>query len=254
VMDLETENRIAAMLLKEAAELRQKADKEGALAYLQQPKARGRPNSRFLTATVLGIQQANHAIEVNEMWRTRQKELELDDRLNKRSRESNSSGRDYRHASDSSISRGKYDDMSCSSIKRVIKEDSQTSEDDGLKDEEVEEFLTSSVKRGRGDIGSRRDETGPYLPDVSDTMEKSASSSDKFSVSWEHLVLGPEKPAHLKSSDSSDEDLDEDIPEKHRRTTSGSSNKHHSIKHGSREKRKDKKKKKRKEKRSKHHR
>lgn len=56
-MDLETENRIAAILLKEAAELRQKAEKEGVHVYLQQPKMRGRPNSRFLTATVLGVQQ-----------------------------------------------------------------------------------------------------------------------------------------------------------------------------------------------------
>lgn len=56
-MDLETENRIAAILLKEAAELKQQADKEGVHVYLQQPKVRGRPNSRFLTATVLGVQQ-----------------------------------------------------------------------------------------------------------------------------------------------------------------------------------------------------
>ena len=56
-MDLETENRIAAILIKEAAELRKQAEKEGVDAYLRQPKFRGRPNSRFLTATVLGVQQ-----------------------------------------------------------------------------------------------------------------------------------------------------------------------------------------------------
>ncbi|KAK8317672.1 hypothetical protein V6Z11_A13G122000 [Gossypium hirsutum] len=37
-MDLETENRIAAILLKEAAELKRQADKEGVHVYLQQPK------------------------------------------------------------------------------------------------------------------------------------------------------------------------------------------------------------------------
>lgn len=56
-MDLETENRIAAILMKEAAELRRQAEKEGVLSYLQKPTVRGRPNSRFLTATVLGVQQ-----------------------------------------------------------------------------------------------------------------------------------------------------------------------------------------------------
>lgn len=56
-MDLETENRIAAILMKEAAELRRQAEKEGVSAYLHQPKPRVRPNSRFLTATVRGVQQ-----------------------------------------------------------------------------------------------------------------------------------------------------------------------------------------------------
>ncbi|CAI0399282.1 unnamed protein product [Linum tenue] len=58
VMDLETENRIAAMLLREAAELRRQAEKEDVRAYLEKPTVRARPNSRFLTATVLGVQQA----------------------------------------------------------------------------------------------------------------------------------------------------------------------------------------------------
>lgn len=56
-MDLETENRIAAILMKEAAELRRQAEKEGVHVYLQKPNVRARPNSRFLTATVLGVQQ-----------------------------------------------------------------------------------------------------------------------------------------------------------------------------------------------------
>ena len=47
-MDLETENRIAAILMKEAAELRRQAEKEGVHVYLQKPQVRGRPNSCFL--------------------------------------------------------------------------------------------------------------------------------------------------------------------------------------------------------------
>ena len=57
IMDLEMENRIAAILMKEAAELRRQAEKEGVHVYLQKPNVRFRPNSRFLTATVLGVQQ-----------------------------------------------------------------------------------------------------------------------------------------------------------------------------------------------------
>lgn len=59
-MDLETENRLAALLMEEARRVRRlqaEADKEGVHAYLRQPNVRGRPNSRFLTATVLGVEQ-----------------------------------------------------------------------------------------------------------------------------------------------------------------------------------------------------
>ena len=35
--------------------------------------------------------------------------------------------------------------------------------DECLLDEEVDDFLRSRAKRGRGAVGSRMDETGPYL-------------------------------------------------------------------------------------------
>ncbi|KAH0926201.1 hypothetical protein HID58_018457 [Brassica napus] len=57
LMDLETENRIASVLLREAAELRRQAEKDGVRAYIEKPNVRHRPNSRFLTATVLEFQQ-----------------------------------------------------------------------------------------------------------------------------------------------------------------------------------------------------
>lgn len=55
-MDLNTENHLASLLLEEARRMRAEADKEGVHAYLRAPKTRARPNSRFLTATVLGVQ------------------------------------------------------------------------------------------------------------------------------------------------------------------------------------------------------
>ncbi|MBA0734547.1 hypothetical protein Gogos_018448, partial [Gossypium gossypioides] len=44
-------NRIAAILLKEAAERRRQAERVGIHVFLQHPKVRGRSNSRFLSAT-----------------------------------------------------------------------------------------------------------------------------------------------------------------------------------------------------------
>ncbi|XP_057493645.1 uncharacterized protein LOC130779111 [Actinidia eriantha] len=255
-MDLETENRIAAILLKEAAELRKQAEKEGVDAYLRQPKFRGRPNSRFLTATVLGVQQANRAVEVNEMWRVRQKELELDDRLKVRLRDDTSSDRSNRDRSSSKRSINKRHtgietsaSVPCSSSKRVI-QDCYSSEDEGLKDEDIDEFLHSRVKRGKGAVGSRMDETGPYLPPSPDSLQKQFTCSDiGVHERGERRVLGPEKPSSLKPCESSEK---ESLQDKRKKAEKVDPSKHHSRKHKSKAKSSDKKKN-REEKRRKRH-
>lgn len=249
-MDLETENRIAAILMKEAAELRRQAEKEGVHVYLRQPNSRFRPNSRFLTATVLGVQQANRSVEVNEMWRSRQKELELDDRIRGRSRDGSSGGsshRDHDSASPSKRPPINVNDASasCSSNERIYQNG------DSREDEELEKFLHSRVKRGRGGVGPRMDETGPYLPPCPDSREEELSTSADV---WKrHAVYGPEKPSSLKTYDSSEEELHEEKRKKRKKVHSGSSDKQHSRKHRSKDKSKDKKKKSKDEKRNKHH-
>ncbi|KAA8536944.1 hypothetical protein F0562_029422 [Nyssa sinensis] len=258
-MDLETENRIATILLKEAAELRRQAEKEGVHAYLRQPTVRGRPNSRFLTATVLGIQQSNRAVEVNEMWRIRQKELELDERLKRRHKDESSSGRSHGDICDSPRSSRKRHastetntSASCSSSERVI-QDCYSREDEGFREEEIEKFLHSRVKRGRGAVGSRMDETGPYLPSCPESKGKLLESPDVgVREGWESLVLGPEKPSSLKYRESSKGESSRDRQKPSKKVGSGSSGKRHSGKHRSKEKSRDKKKR-REEKRGKRH-
>ncbi|OVA13694.1 hypothetical protein BVC80_1767g16 [Macleaya cordata] len=251
-MDLETENRIAAMLMREAAELRCQAEKEGVHAYLQ-PKVRGRPNSRFLAATVRGVQQANRAVEVSEMWRVRQKELELDNKRQGRSRDENSSRRHSDHSPSTRSTRHREtDDDLCTSSKRTIEECHSNGDGSGLRDEEVEEFLHSRVKRGRGAIGSRMDETGPYLPPLhsEDSKEKLLAISNDVRVKedWEHRVLlGPEKPTSLKKSSwksSSENNSDQEGSWKKVKKVESvsSSKKQHSKKHKSKDKSRDKKK------------
>ncbi|KAJ4848749.1 hypothetical protein Tsubulata_020464 [Turnera subulata] len=240
LMDLETENRIAAILLKEAAELRRQAEKEGVHVYLQKPKARGRPNSRFLTATVLGVQQANKAVEVNEMWRIRQKELELDDRISERSTR-NKNSRNSRDMDDLSRNRSKRPDVNedsatASCLSREA-ENGYSREDEGLRDEDVENLLQSRVKRGRGGVGPRMDETGPYLP-PSDDKGKLSSLSDARA---DRVVFGPEKPSTLKSYESSEEELDEVRRKRAKKVHSRSSHKKHCKKHRCKEKTRDKK-------------
>ncbi|CAM8935268.1 unnamed protein product [Rhodiola kirilowii] len=241
-MDLETENRIAAILMKEAAELRRQADKEGLDVYLRDPKARGRPNSRFLTATVLGVQQANRAVEVNEMWRVRQKEKELDERIKRRRRDEGQGERNYTSASRYMVD--KLDQGSCSS-ERMTRDDLPP-RDEGLKDEEIEEFLQARAKRGRGAVGSRMDEPGPYLPSVAG--QSLTSSETNFRERWESRVLGPEKPSQ---SIKEEVVLDREQRTKSDKLRSKKSSKH-SKKRKLKEKAKDKTKKRKEKKRNKH--
>ncbi|KAF4354381.1 hypothetical protein F8388_016204 [Cannabis sativa] len=252
-MDLETENRIAAILMKEAAELRRQAEKDGVSVYLNQPKPKVRPNSRFLTATVRGVQQANRAVEINEMWRVRQKELELDDRLKDRSKDQRSNGARYNNGGGFKSNRhtavNDGANASCSSSKS-----SYSRNDDGLKDEELEEFLHSRAKRGRGAVGPRMDETGPYLPRGPNPKEELLTS-----IEHRNVVYGPKKPYSLEScessetdTESSETDTDDNKREKKRRKThSRNSKKPHKDKHKSKKKSKDKKKKRKEEKRRK---
>ncbi|XP_076901253.1 uncharacterized protein LOC143555619 isoform X2 [Bidens hawaiensis] len=212
-MDLETENRIAAILMKEAAELRRQAARDGIDAYLHPPNVRVRPNSRFLTATVLGVQQSNRAAEVNEMWRAREKEKEMDNRSKKDSGSKRKNDR-------------RFEDYASSSNSTIEGE---------LRDTEIEEFLHSRAKRGRGTIGSRMDETGPYLPDSEGNIDTGYRESSR-------AVLGPEKPLNLKSDDESSEE----------RERKAKRSKHDRKKHKSSIDEKKKRRKKEK-KRSKHH-
>jgi len=201
-MDLETENRLASLLLEEARRLQIEADREGIHAYLRKPNVRHRPNSRFLTATVRGVQQANRVVEVNEMWRAREKELELESKMKGRS----SRSKDH---DDSRGKKRKSEMRNHSSSSRVEQEGttyrtSYSDQEDGLKDDEIERFLHSRVKRGRGAIGSRMDEPGPYLDSSSRCHDNEPSPDVRVEEKWERRVQGPEKPLLLRSKSPDD--------------------------------------------------
>ncbi|XWS55255.1 hypothetical protein CRYUN_Cryun10bG0159500 [Craigia yunnanensis] len=255
-MDLETENKIAAILLKEATELKRQADREGVHVYLQQPKVKGRPNSRFLTATVLCVQQANRAVEVNEMWRVRQKELELNDRLKGRSKDDSRHSRSHGDSNPPRSTSRRHESnfsASCSSSKRFAESCYSREDEEKFFVEnlltDVNLFYDDRVKRGRGSIGSRMDETGPYLPTNSDSPWKLSTSP----VAREHrITLGPEKPSSLKSDESSSDEELHEHRQKKEKDHSESSDKKHCRKHKSKDKYIDKKKKRKDEKRSKH--
>uniref|UniRef100_A0A804Q6M1 Uncharacterized protein n=1 Tax=Zea mays TaxID=4577 RepID=A0A804Q6M1_MAIZE len=152
-MDLETENRLASLLLEEARRLQLEANREGVQAYLRKPNVRHRPNSRFLTATVRGVQQGE-----------------------KRKSERN-------HSSSSRIEQ-----------EGTTYDTSYSDQEDGLRDDEIERFLYSRAKRGRGAVGSRMDEPGPYLDSLSHHQDNGPSPDIRVEEKWERRVQGPEKP------------------------------------------------------------
>ena len=77
------------------------------------------------------------------MWRVRQKELELDDRLKGRSSDEGSS-RSHRDNRNSRNTNQRHASDLCSSRKRVLEDSSYSREgDESLRDDEVEEFLNS---------------------------------------------------------------------------------------------------------------
>ncbi|TVU17309.1 hypothetical protein EJB05_33333 [Eragrostis curvula] len=197
-MDLETENRLASLLLEEARRLQLEANREGAHAYLRKPNVRHRPNSRFLTATVRGVQQENRVVEVNEMWHARENELELESTMKGRIKDRDDSRGEKRgsHSRNQSSSSRTYQEM-------TNYNSSNSEQEDGLGDDEIEKFLHSRVKRGRGAIGSRMDEPGPFL-DASCCHDNEPSPDIRVEEKWERRVQGPEKPLFLRSKSPGD--------------------------------------------------
>ncbi|KAI5081082.1 hypothetical protein GOP47_0004265 [Adiantum capillus-veneris] len=220
-MDPETEKHFAALIMEEATRLRLQAEKEGVHAYLAKPRVRGKPNPQFLKATVRSIAQANRAAEVNGMWKCRAREIELEERERKKSRHrhksdsssryldrgsynthcqqknmSNKSRIEYRELSPSPMSHNNREvdrvlDNYCSDMPQYGDEDlAQDFEDQGLKEEEIEYFLQSRVKRGRGTVGSRMDETGPYPSAQSGLADDSIV---RVKEEWEQRIIGPSR-------------------------------------------------------------
>lgn len=110
----------------------------------------------------------------------------------------------------------------------------------------TEELHFGRLKRGRGAVGPRMDETGPYLPPCPD-REPIADPNPRE----RHVVYGPARPPSLKSYESSEEEFHERRQKSAKKSHSGRSDKEYPGKHRSKENSKHKKKK-REEKRSKH--
>ncbi|XP_024536861.1 uncharacterized protein LOC112348482 [Selaginella moellendorffii] len=178
-MDEETERRLAKMIMEEAALLRRRADKEGVHVYLAKPTVRVRPNPQFLQATMRSVEQSNRIVEINEMWRRRTAELNLDRRRRHQSPRSSSRARQMNEEEEGAVENSIDPQAACSN---------------DLRDDEVEEFLNTRIKRGRGSVGSRMDDTGPYPAETMATTSTNASEVSRTKEDWEDRLIGPRLP------------------------------------------------------------
>uniref|UniRef100_A0A0A9D6H6 Uncharacterized protein n=1 Tax=Arundo donax TaxID=35708 RepID=A0A0A9D6H6_ARUDO len=179
------------------------------------------------------------------MWRAREKELELESKMNGRAKDHD----------DSRGKKRKSDMRNHSSSSRIDQKginynSSYSDQEDGLGDDEIEKFLHSRVKRGRGAVGSRMDEPGPYLNASSHRQDNEPSPDIRLEEKWERQVQGPEKPLFFRSKSPDDHWRRETSDEK-----PSSSEPHSKKEKKKKSEKKDKrdKKKKKDKKKSKHH-
>lgn len=74
-------------------------------------------------------------------------------------------------------------------------------------------YVGFRVKRGRGAIGSRMDEMGPYLPP---SLEDKENRRLSLEVRWQRVVYGPEKRTHsgMLNRDAHTDEKDRTSPRK----------------------------------------
>eukprot|EP00898_Chlorokybus_atmophyticus_P005626 jgi/Chlat1/6064/Chrsp4S06344 len=180
-MDEQTERQIAAQLLAEAQQLKERASVVGLAAYLEKRRTRLAPNARYLQATIRQLNHANRLAQEQDMWRQREQERREQEDRQKRRRQQHRSRDDDDGYFDRGGKREELDerregrrDRDSREHKRkgsqaAAKDDdapstSDAAETGGLDDEALGEFLASRRVRGRGATGPRVDETGPFLP------------------------------------------------------------------------------------------
>lgn len=150
----------------------------GVTAYTQKAVHRLRPNEKFLQATLRNVKSGNRRVEENMMWRQRRAEL---------------AGHDARHPDS---------DDSPHASKHIRMADAHSVQDTAYTDAAVMRLLSSKPVRGRGGVGSRVEETGPYLPAEADTgreNNEAAASNGR--------TVGPDCPDWIRQVSGNSEAL-----------------------------------------------
>mmetsp|Transcript_13396 Transcript_13396/g.33755 ORF Transcript_13396/g.33755 Transcript_13396/m.33755 type:complete len:277 (-) Transcript_13396:515-1345(-) len=157
-----------ARLLGRAAQLKERSAADGVLAFLRKPVERARPNERYLQNTLRGMNFANRRADEAEMWE-RLEHARARERRERRARiaEQRRAGRQHGWQSDDgevtgSDSAGDRHAGGGETADEEVHEEAGVGE--GQEATQLESFLAGKRARGRGAVGSRVEDAGPYLP------------------------------------------------------------------------------------------
>ncbi|KAK9845705.1 hypothetical protein WJX81_000106 [Elliptochloris bilobata] len=159
---------LAELITREAAMRQEAAAEHGLTALLRKPLQRERPNERFLQGTLRSVAFANRRQQEDAMWGARRKQLDERGirthgepgserpRTGGKQQIGRSSSRSAA-SSDGSPSSASGSASSGGGAAPAIREGA-------LGDDALSEMLSKRAVRGRGAVGPRADEPGPYLP------------------------------------------------------------------------------------------
>eukprot|EP01024_Parvocaulis_polyphysoides_P057921 TRINITY_DN61887_c0_g1_i1.p2 TRINITY_DN61887_c0_g1~~TRINITY_DN61887_c0_g1_i1.p2 ORF type:complete len:192 (-),score=24.64 TRINITY_DN61887_c0_g1_i1:79-654(-) len=142
-----SQEQLAELVAQDARQLTEKAKEFGVGAYLLKPVQRERLNERFIQNTLKNVEFANRQLDESVMAGCREKQLSLD--------RPKSSKQHRTNIYNPSKKRKRSDD-----------EQMDAQDVDDMDEEDVLSFLSKRQVRGRGGVGSRASEPGPFVHEV----------------------------------------------------------------------------------------
>lgn len=233
----------AARALEERAMLLEKAaTSSGVLEYLRRPivpAPRARANELFLQNTLRSVFHSNRRAQEDAMWD--QRELEFKRLECERSRGTKDAKEVQAVSQDPTDKSKDKEDESPSSISSGHSDGKDDRKHDGwvMSEEELQAMLSRHRAKGRGGVGSRIDEVGPFLP--TDDAEVKGREDAEHVI--RKMLKGPEIPSWM-SKTSVNDILEMDATELSRRMKEGKRSKKKKDKKSGKLKDKEKKKKK----------
>ena len=185
---------LASLILQDVERRGEAVKERGVSAWAHRPKNREQVNERFLRNTLRGVSSNNRRAERSAAGRSgspvrsqgAKRGRDTHDGVADRGRgdRSGAHGKGSLEVEEGTSAGSSSSDASSSESERDTRPD-DTEKGRGMKDDELAAFLSRPrVKRGRGAVGSRADEPGPFLP------RSSSAHSGRHHASSSHTVRG----------------------------------------------------------------